>query len=59
MFGFKNISNIENQVCMIADHENAQLTKEIIKVYKHKMSFMTVYSPRYGATNKGEQLLLN
>ena len=24
---------------MITDHENVQLTKYIIKVYKHKMSF--------------------
>ena len=58
MFSFKNLSNIEKQVCMIADHENAQLTKGIIKVYKHKMSFMKIHSQRYGATNKRKQLLL-
>ena len=37
---------------MIADHENAQLTKGIIKVYKHKMSFMKLYSRIYGPQTK-------
>ena len=43
---------------MITDHENAQLTKDIIKVYKQKMSFMKEYSQRYGATNKREFCLI-